>query len=120
MKWMIALLGALLSVSILYPTNALADANISGKWQFVLQTEGGERVVEAAFQQNGKQVTGKWRDADVQGTFSEGKLDLAFPMTSEEAGNGTLKLKGELANDTLTGTWEFQTYSGTFKATREH
>jgi hypothetical protein len=63
-------------------------------------------------------VTGKWDKSDVKGTFTDGKLNLEFPINSEEAGPGTLKIKGDLANDALTGTWEFQEYNGTFKATR--
>lgn len=91
---------------------------VSGKWHFIIQTEGGERLADPVFQQNGDQVTGKWGDADVKGTFSGGKLDLAFPYTSDEAGPGILKIKGALNGDTLTGSWEFQEYNGSFKATR--
>ncbi len=85
----------------LLATFALAQSNgITGRWHFVLETEGGDRNV------------------DVKGTFADGKLDLAFPIESEEAGPGTLKLKGELNGGALSGTWEFQTYTGTFKATK--
>lgn len=98
---------------------ALAQTSgVTGKWHFVLETEGGDRNVDATFQQAGQNVTGKWDKADVKGTFADGKLDLAFPIESEEAGPGTLKLKGELTGGALTGTWEFQTYTGTFKATK--
>jgi hypothetical protein len=107
-------------LALLSPVSAGPKADISGKWHFVLQTEGGDREKEATFQQAGSKVTGKWDDADVQGTFDDGKLDLEFPVASEEVGKGMLKLKGQAAEDSLTGTWEFQSYSGTFKATREH
>ena|ERR1700728_4414284 len=117
------LLLALLAVAVCFTVNpsmgrAQAQA-VAGKWHFVLQTEGGDRTANPNFQQEGEQVTGKWGDADVKGTFSGGKLDLAFPYNSDEAGPGTLKIKGELKGDTLTGTWEFQEYSGSFKATRQ-
>ena len=108
----------LVCVAVLLPLRAAPKSEISGKWHFVLQTEGGDQEREATFQQEGKKVTGKWADADVQGTFEDGKLNLEFPMTTEEVGKGTLTIKGQLAEDSLTGTWEFQTYSGTFKATR--
>jgi hypothetical protein len=94
------------------------NQTVSGKWHFVLQTEGGERTANPDFQLDGDQVTGKWDNADVKGTFKDGKLDLAFPYNSDEAGPGALKIRGELKGDTLTGTWEFQEYSGSFKATR--
>jgi len=97
-----------------------AAGDVSGKWQFVLNTEGGDRNAAANFQVDGEKVSGKWGDAnaDVAGTWSDGKLDLAFPYNSDEAGPGTLKIKGKMEGDALTGTWEFQEYSGTFKATR--
>lgn len=102
------------------PLFAGATPDISGKWQFVLNTDGGDRTAAADFKLDGSKVTGTWGDAkaDVAGTFADGKLDLAFPYNSDEAGQGTLKLKGQFEGDGLTGTWEFQEYSGTFKATR--
>ena len=109
---------AMACLTLLSPVSAASKLDVSGKWHFVLQTEGGEREREATFQQDGQKVTGKWDDADVQGTFDDGKLDLAFPITTEESGKGTLKIKGQLTADSLAGTWEFQEYSGTFKATR--
>jgi len=96
-----------------------APAGINGKWHFVFQTEGGPREFDAVFQLDGDKVTGKWDNKDdVKGTFSGGKLSLAFPVNSDEAGPGTLKVDGDLAEDTLTGTWSFTQYDGTFKATR--
>jgi hypothetical protein len=109
---------ATMCAAVMFPLSAATKTDISGKWHFILQTEGGDREREATFQQDGKKVTGKWADADVQGMFEAGKLDLEFPMTSEEIGKGTMTIKGQLTEDSLTGTWEFQSYSGTFKATR--
>jgi hypothetical protein len=119
MKYMVVL-AAMACLALVLPVSAAPRDDISGKWHFVLQTEGGDREREATFQQTGDKVTGKWDDADVQGTFDHGKLDLEFPVTAQEVGKGTLILKGEAAEDSLTGTWEFQSYRGTFKATREH
>ena len=117
MKYIMAA-AAMACLALLSPVSAASKLDVSGKWHFVLQTEGGEREREATFQQDGQKVTGKWDNADVQGTLEDGKLDLEFPITTEEAGKGTLKIKGQLAADSLTGTWEFQEYNGTFKATR--
>ena len=100
-------------------TQPAADASVTGKWKFVLDTEGGDRIYPADLQQDGEKVSGRWANKDeVKGTFSKGKLALEFPADSDEVGKGTLKLTGDLT-DSLTGTWSFQTYSGTFKATRE-
>ena len=93
-------------------------ANISGKWHFVLDTPGGDREMEAVFQLNGDKVTGKWGTADVSGTFSDGKLTLSFPYTSDESGErDTLKITGDLRDDKLIGDWQFGGYNGTYKAT---
>jgi hypothetical protein len=123
MKNLLAMFILLVGSALLIPSgaakNTQSSATVTGKWHFVLDTEGGDRTFDPVFQQDGDQVTGKWGTGDVKGTFTAGKqLDLAFPVTSEEAGPGTLKLKGELADDALSGNWSFNEYSGTFKATR--
>lgn len=109
---------ATLAFPFALPQAKAQSTDISGSWHFVIQTEGGERTADPKFQLEGQNVTGKWDKADVKGTFINGVLDLAFPYTSEEAGPGTLKIKGEVKDGTLTGTWQFQEYTGTFKATR--
>lgn len=113
---------ALLCFALVFPLYAGVQAaadDVSGTWAFVLNTEGGDRNSNATFKVDGKTVTGTWGDkTEVQGTFADGDLDLSFPFNSDEAGSGTLALKGKLANDELTGTWSFSQYSGTFKATR--
>jgi hypothetical protein len=109
------------------PLARAADTpTVSGKWHFVFDTEGGDREFDSIFAQDADKVTGKWavsdakKDGDpVAGTFSSNQLALEFPINSEEAGPGTLKLTGKLADDgSLTGNWSFGDYSGTFKATR--
>jgi hypothetical protein len=108
--WLLALAAVALS--------AQTGASVSGKWHCVLETQDGERIIEPVFHQDGEKVTGKWRDGDVKGTFSGGKLDVEFPVNSEEAGAGILKLKGEFSGDALAGEWSFQEYKGSFRATR--
>jgi hypothetical protein len=97
------------------------DPGINGKWHFVLSTPGGDREVNANFSvdADGK-VTGKWGDADVAGTYKDGKLALDFEFTSEEAGTtAEMKIDGKLdENAALTGDWAFSEYNGTYKATR--
>lgn len=93
-------------------------ATVAGTWHFALQTEGGPRDVDAKFEQKGDTVTGTWSNADVKGTFADGKLSLEFPLNSEEAGSGTMKIVGKLSGEEMSGTWSFQTYDGTFTAKR--
>ena len=97
------------------------DPGINGKWHFVMDTPGGDRLIDADFTvaADGR-VTGKWGTTDVAGTYKDGKLDLNFSTTSEESGEtAPLKVVGKLDDaGALVGTWEFSAYSGTFKATR--
>ena len=122
MKTIFACLALLACSAILAPTSRAQSSpspDLKGKWHFVLDTEGGDREVDAAFGVHDGDVTGKWnQNEDVHGKFASGKIDLAFDITSEEAGKGTLTLKGDLAGDTIKGNWTFQSYDGTFKATR--
>ncbi len=98
-----------------------AGSGITGKWNFVLDTEGGERRAPAEFDLDGKNVTGNFAGTEVKGTFAEEKLELKFPFESEEVGKGTLVFKGKVDGDALIGDFSFeteaQTYTGTFKAT---
>ena len=106
------------------PAPATQDSpgnGINGKWHFVLETPGGEREVDADFAvDNDGNVTGKWGNADASGTWKEGKLDLSFQFTSDEAGvTDAMKINGKLDDSAaLTGDWAFSEYNGTFKATR--
>jgi hypothetical protein len=108
---------ALACMVLMVATLAAAD-DIGGSWHFVLQTDGGEREVDASLKVDGGQVTGKFADADVKGTSKDGAIELAFPFNSSEAGQGTMSIKGALVSGALSGAWEFAGYSGTFNAKR--
>ena len=91
---------------------------LAGKWHFTLSTDGGPREYDAEFLVTDGKVGGKFGKNDVKGTTQADKFNLEFPADSEEAGSGTLKLDGKVADDQLSGNWSFQTYDGTFKAAR--
>jgi hypothetical protein len=114
----ILLIGSALVVPFSAAQGTQAAHTVTGKWHFVFSTEGGDRTFDPVFQQNGDQVTGKWGASDVKGTLTDGTLSLEFPYNSEEGGPGTLKIKGALAEDALSGDWAFNDYTGSFKATR--
>lgn len=103
------------------PAQDAPAGGVNGKWHFVLATPGGDRELDADFTVDSDgNVTGKWANADVAGTWKEGKLSLNFQFTSDEAGvTDAMKIDGKL-DDTaaLTGDWAFSEYNGTFKATR--
>jgi hypothetical protein len=112
---------AMMCLTLCRQTAIAQDAGLNGKWHFVMDTPGGDREMDAEFAvgADGK-VTGKYGKTDVAGTFKDGKMDLDFEMTSEESGETAhLKLIGKFDDKmALIGTWEFSSYSGTFKATR--
>jgi hypothetical protein len=100
-------------------------ASLSGKWHFVFDTEGGDRAFDSILEQNADKITGKWavdvkpNGDPISGTYTDKKLALEFAVSESEAGPGTMKITGQLADDgSLTGGWAFLDYSGTFKATR--
>ena len=108
-----------LTCMVLFVAALAAADDVSGSWHFVFQTPGGEREMDASLKVDGGQVTGKFADADVKGTYKDGAIELTFPFNSPEAGPGTMSIKGSLASGALSGAWEFAGYSGTFVAKRQ-
>lgn len=100
---------------------ATSSSGISGKWRFMLDTPGGDRDVDAEFtvDADGK-VSGTWGKTTVAGTFKDGSLNLDFSYTSDEAGTtDQMKIVGKLDDvPSISGTWQFSSYDGTFKALR--
>lgn len=62
--------------------------DLNGKWNFVFNTDDGERQDFAVFRLDNEKVSGNWgkNEALVKGTFIDGNLELKFPFVSEEAG----------------------------------
>jgi hypothetical protein len=95
---------------------AFAADEIAGKWNLVLDTDGGQRNAVLTIAVDGENVTGKWETTDVKGTFKEGKLELDFPLTSPEAGfTANLKISAKLSDGGLTGNWSYGSYAGALK-----
>jgi hypothetical protein len=108
------------AITLFAPSQMNAQSKLDGRWQFVLDTPGGERDVDVLLKVEGDQVTGKWDKEDVKGTYDGGDLQLSFEITPEETGEkGTLVIKGKHDGDNITGTWGFGEYNGEFKATRK-
>lgn len=121
MKKFLVMAVAVVCIVLGRPYANAQDAGVNGKWHFVLETPGGDREVDADFTVDGDgNVTGKWGNSDVAGTYKEGKLALNFQFTSEEVGTtAAMRIDGKL-DDTaaLAGDWAFSEYNGTFKAMR--
>lgn len=84
----------------------------------MLDTPGGDREVDSEFKVSDGQVTGTWGTQPAVGTYRDGKVVLDFAFNSDEAGQGQMKINGTVDGDSMTGTWAFSDYNGTFKATR--
>lgn len=121
MRKFLVIAAAIICLVASRPMAHAQDAGINGKWHFVLETPGGDRELDANFTvDNDGNVSGKWGEADVAGTYKEGKLALSFQFTSEEAGTtADMKIDGKLDDaGALVGDWAFSEYNGSFKATR--
>jgi hypothetical protein len=113
------ILVAVTLIALLGAVHSLSAADAAGKWQFVLQTDGGPREAAVELKIADGKVTGTWDTTEVQGTYADGKLNLSFPFSSPEAGmTATLSVEGQLEGEVLSGTWKYGEYGGTFKATR--
>lgn len=121
MKKFLVIAAALVFLVMGRPVANAQDTGINGKWHFVLETPGGDREVDADFTVDADgNVTGKWGNSDVAGTYKEGKLTLDFQFTSEEVGTtAPMKMNGKLDDAAaLAGDWAFSEYNGSFKAMR--
>ena len=96
------------------------DNTVNGKWHFVFNTPGGDREFDADFTVDAEgKVSGTFGKSAAAGTFKDGHLQMAFDTTTEEGETGQLQMDGKLDETaTLTGTWTFSEYEGTFKAAR--
>ena len=118
-KILFAVMAVMAAIVVWLPASMSAmDSGVAGKWAFVLETEGGPREAPAEFTLDGTVVGGTWGKQPAKGTFKDGELSMEFDFDSDEVGKGVMKMVGKLDGDSLVGKWEFQSYNGTFKATR--
>ena len=99
----------------------LPAADLSGKWNFVWQTEGGERLSTLTVTMDKDKVTAQFPEAKtpIHGTFAENRLNLTGKLYSSEAGQeGDFRLKGVLEGDQLKGTASWDEHEMTFTAKR--
>lgn len=108
-------------VLLLIVAGALLGADLSGKWNFVWQTPGGERRSTLTLTEESGKVKAQFPEGKtpVDGTFSDNKLNLAGRLYSSEAGTeGAFRLTGTLEGDQLKGTASWEEHEMTFTARR--
>ncbi len=121
---------ALVAAALLFATPALARAqgdkpaaktDLTGKWQFTVNTDNGTGTPTVTLKQSGDSLTGHYSsqvlgEADLKGTVKDGKIDFTFraevqgtalivtytgTVVSNDSLKGSLSL-GELGNGTFT------------------
>jgi len=123
-RWWIAAAAALCLVvlSTIMHAQAVAPAlGVVGKWHFVLDTPDGPRDFDAEFTVDAEgKVAGTFGKSTALGTYKDGHLLMDFPATDDQSGEtGQLKLDGKIEDPaTLSGTWQFSSYDGDFRAFR--
>lgn len=116
MKQLLRLFFTVLLVSATSPVGLLA-ADLTGKWDFVWDTEGGERRGIWVIAQDGETVTAESEGQTLRGTFSDGRLQVEGKFYSAEAGySSTLKVEGRLEGGVLKGSGSWDQYGMTFTA----
>jgi hypothetical protein len=104
---------------IILAAAGLLGADLNGKWDFVWQTPGGERRSTLTLTQKADKVEARFPDAKepITGNFRDGKLSLAGPLYSSEAGDtADFQLQATLSGDELKGTGAWGEHQMTFTA----
>lgn len=98
-------------------------ANVTGKWQFEVETSGGSGTPSFDFQQDGEKLTGTYKGqlgtAKLEGTVKENKIEFKF--TVDLGGNpGTVVYTGTIEEDgTMKGKVALAEFGeGTWKGKR--
>ncbi len=99
--------------------SVLLGADLTGKWDFVWQTPGGERKSTLSFKQTAERVEVLFPEAKepITGTFRDGKLSATGRLFSSEAGEtAEFHMEGTLTGSELKGTGGWGEHQLTFTA----
>ena len=108
---------------MLLPPDAAVD--LSGKWNFVWQTEGGERRSVLTFTAQGGSAPGKWKvdfpgaKSPLDAALDGNRLQVSGSLYSAEAGStGAFQLKGTVDGKRIKGTASWDEHTMTFEASK--
>lgn len=99
----------------------LVAAGIGGKWDFVWNTEGGERRSTISFSVSGDSLKVEFpgAKAHLAGRIDGKKLTVSGKLYSPEAGeDGDFSLTGTVDEDKMTGEASWNEHRFTFRASR--
>jgi hypothetical protein len=100
---------------------SLLGADLTGRWNFIWQTPGGERRSTLTFKQNSDNVEALFPDSKepIKGTFKDGKLSLSGRVFSQEAGEAAeFHLQATLTGSELKGSGGWGDHALTFTANK--
>jgi len=119
-------------LTIAAPTVAAAQAekpapktDLTGKWQFTVNTENGTGTPTVTLKQVGDTLTGRYSsqvlgEADLKGTVKDGKIDFTFRAEVQGTALVVTYTGTVVSNDSLKGSLSLgELGSGTFTAKRQ-
>jgi len=120
----VALVALIASLAVLFVHAGQAKVDVSGTWNFDVQTDAGAGAPTMTFKQDGEKLTGHYTgtfgEADLTGTVKGS--DISFSFTADFSGTPlTSTYKGTIENATsMKGTLEISGVgSGTFTAKKK-
>ncbi len=108
------------SLALLLFAQAALAAGLSGTWEFVYETEAGERTGEMVIKADGESVTAMNGKSELKGTLKDGVLKLKGETYADEVGyKAEFILTGKFDGDKIKGTASWDTHEMTFVATKK-
>ena len=103
-------------------TSSGAKLDITGTWNFEVETEAGSGNPTFSFKQEGEKITGKYKgafgEADLTGTVKGNQLEFSFKISGQI--EGTVTYTGTIDGNTMKGKAKFaEIGEGTFTAKKQ-
>lgn len=101
------MLAALAAVAMLSSGAFAADANVSGEWDFAVETQAGPGTPHFSLKQDGTTLSGTYKgalgEAPVTGAVKGNEVTISFKASAQGA-DMTVVYQGTVEGDTMKGT----------------